>query len=101
MKNLFSYLALVLLLASCEEQTDWNVQTGSNDFIIVDGIITNELKVQSITISKPVAFINDPAQPVSNATVLVSSNQSTYNFHENPSRPGMKSDFSSEAETIV
>ena len=88
MKNLISYLALVLLLASCEEQTDWNVQTGSNDFIIVDGIITNELKVQSITISKPVAFINDPAQPVSNATVLVSSNQSTYNFHESPSRPG-------------
>jgi hypothetical protein len=88
MKKLLAYLALALLLASCEEQADWNLQTGSNDFIVVDGIITNELKVQSITISKPVNFINDPAQLVSNATVLVSSNQVTYNFHESPSQPG-------------
>lgn len=89
MKKLLTYLALFLLLASCEEQTDWDLQTASNDFVVVDGIITNELRVQSITISRPVEFINDPAKPVSNATVLVSSNEETYNFHEDPSHPGI------------
>jgi hypothetical protein len=88
MKKLLTYLALILLFASCEEQTDWDLHTGTNDFIVVDGIITNELKVQSITISKPVAFINDPAQPVQGATVLVSSNQVSYKFHEDPTMPG-------------
>ena len=88
MQKLLTYLLLILLLTSCEEQTDWNLQPGTNDFIIVDGIITNELKVQSIILSKPVAYLNEQPQPVNNATILVSSNQLSYTFHEDALHPG-------------
>jgi hypothetical protein len=88
MKILLKYLLMILLLASCEKQTDWPLQPGEQDFIVVDGIITNELKTQTIIISKPVANLNEHPQPVSGAIILVSSNQSVYSFHEDPSIPG-------------
>lgn len=83
----FAYLFL-LLLASCEEQSDWDLQPNTNDFVVVNGIITNELQTQHITISKPVEKLNAKALPVSGATVLVSTALLTHTFHEDPARPG-------------
>lgn len=88
MQKLFTYLFLLMLLVSCEEQTDWNLQPADNDFIVVDGTITNELKVQTITIMKPVTSLNKQPDPVSGATVLVSSNLLTHTFHGDLSHPG-------------
>jgi len=88
MPKLIIYLFLLLFFASCEEQSDWNLQTTENEFVVVDGIITNELKIQSITLSKPVSKLNEKPQPVSKATVLISSNLASYSFHENPLQPG-------------
>jgi len=88
MQKLLIYLFLLMLLVSCEEQSDWDLQKANNDFIVVDGIITNELKVQSVTIMKPVAALNGKPEPVNGATVLVSSKLLTHTFHENPLHPG-------------
>ncbi len=88
MKRLCTYLLLILLLSSCEEQKDWVLQPGNTDFVVVDGIITNELKIQSVNLSKPLSGLNEKPMPVSGATMLVSSNQLVYNFHEDLLRPG-------------
>lgn len=88
MQKLLTYLILVLILASCEEQTEWNLPKASNDFIVVDGIITNEFKVQTLTLTKPVTKINESPQPVSGAIVLVSSDKLTHTFIEDSSHPG-------------
>jgi hypothetical protein len=88
MKTLLTYLTLFFLLVSCEEQTAWELQNGDADFIVVDGIITNELKVQTLTISKPVDGLNGLPMPVTAATVLVSYNQLVYSFHEDNLHPG-------------
>lgn len=88
MKKLLTYLFLVLLFASCEDQTEWDLQKGNIDFIVVDGIITNEFKVQTLTLSKPVTAINEMPQPVSGAVVLVSSDLLTHTFVEDFSNPG-------------
>ena len=88
MQKLITYLFLLLFLASCEEQSDWDLQPASGDFIIVDGIITNELKTQSIILSKPVAELNARPAFVSGATILVSTNQVNYTFHEDTAQPG-------------
>jgi len=61
-KYILYILLISLLLVSCEEQTDWNLQNANNDFVVVDGIITNELKVQTITLTRPVSKINEKAQ---------------------------------------
>jgi len=88
MQKLVIYLFLVLFLTSCEKQSDWDLQIANNDFIVVDGIITNALQIQTITISKPVNQLNEKSEPVSGATVLISSNQETYAFHESLTIPG-------------
>jgi hypothetical protein len=93
MRKLLAILLIFLLFESCEEQADWALQQGSNDYVVVDGIITNELKTQTISLSKPVKGFNDQPQPVTGATVLVSSNQVVYGFHEDTLHPGIyKSD---------
>jgi len=89
MRKLLTYLFLTLLLLSCEKQTDWELQESNNEYIVVNGIITNELKVQSISLSRPVTGINGQSQPVTCATVLISSNQMVYNFHEDTLQPGL------------
>ena len=89
MNKYILYILLISLLhVSCEEQTDWNLQTANNDFVVVDGIITNELKVQTITLTRPVLKINENAQPVSGATVLVSSELLSVTFIEDSLHPG-------------
>lgn len=88
MNKLLTYFFLLMLLVSCEEQTDWDLKTTNNDFIVVDGIIINKLKVQAITIMKPVTILNGKAQPLSGATVLISSDLLTHTFHEDILHPG-------------
>jgi len=88
MKKIFVYLFFSLLLASCEEQSDWELQTAANEFIVVDGIITNEVKYQIITLSKPVTQLNEKPQPVSGATILVSSGQQVFSFREDSVEAG-------------
>jgi hypothetical protein len=88
MPKLLTYLLLFLLFVSCERQTDWNLQTADNDFIVVDGMVTNELKVQTLTIMKPASTLNGQPEPVNGATVLVSSNLLAHTFHEDTLHPG-------------
>jgi hypothetical protein len=88
MKKLLTYLFLIFLLASCEEQTDWELKTTDMASVVVDGIITNELKTQTLTLTKPVTGLNEEPQPVAGATVLVSSDEDVYSFHESQSKPG-------------
>jgi len=88
MKKLLTYLFSILILASCEEQTDWELHKAGNDFVVVDGIITNEFKVQTLTLNNPVTAINEKPQPVSGAVVLVSSDLLTHTFIEDSLHPG-------------
>jgi hypothetical protein len=89
MKRILTLLVLFLLVSSCEDKAEWDLTKGSKDFIVVDGIITNELKVQSISLSEPVDTINQRPNPVSGATILVSSDSAVYSFHEDTSNPGI------------
>jgi len=88
MQKLFTYLILIVLLASCEELSEHTLHTENHDFIVVDGMITNEVKFHTITLSKPVSQLNEKPQPVSGATVLVSSELQVYTFHEDSTDAG-------------
>ncbi len=82
------YIVLMLILAGCDEKVDWPLQNRSNDFIVVDGIITDELKTQSVTITRPVVYMNEIPAVVSGAEVIVSGNSKVYHFSEKPGLPG-------------
>ncbi|MBK7174230.1 MAG: DUF4249 family protein [Bacteroidales bacterium] len=87
-----SILALLLMLLglnACEEQTDWDLQTVPSDMIVVESVITNEMKQQSVKITFPQEGYNDSVLPVRGAEVIVTVNGNVYNFKESPDQPGI------------
>jgi len=87
--NLFYLILLTsLVFAACEKQTDWPLQDLSEEYIVVDGNITNEAKIQEIRLLKPVSNPNDLPEAVSGADVLISTEENVYSFKEDPTRKG-------------
>jgi hypothetical protein len=88
MKRLLLYLFPFLLLTSCEDQTDWPLQLEQTNFVVVSGLITDELKPQQIVLQKPLSGLNAAPEPVSGATVLVTTDERVYRFSEDKNSPG-------------
>lgn len=82
------YILLALMLAGCEAETDWPLQKGNDNIIVVDGILTDEKKIQIIRLSNPVSNLNDIPVPVKDAIINVTLQDSVYNFHELNGDPG-------------
>ena len=62
---------LPLLFLSCEEQTEWELDTNVPKVIVVEGVLTNERKAHEIRISRPMTDPNGIPQPVSGALVVI------------------------------
>jgi len=88
MKKFVLFICIIFIASGCIKEVDWPVKQPGESIIIVDAILTDELKTQSISISYPVAQLNQNALPVSGATVIVSNEDSTWQFAENPEAPG-------------
>lgn len=82
-------LLMLLGLNACEEHTDWDLQTVKSDLIVVESVITNEMKQQMVKITYPQEGYNDSVLPVSGAEVIVTVNGNVYNFHESTEQPGL------------
>ena len=79
---------ILILLISCEEKIDWDFDNIQSDFIIVEGIITNENIHHKIQISKSVNNLNQQPEVVSNAEVLVFDGDNIYIFSEDQNNSG-------------
>ncbi len=88
MKRTLIILVLFVLMASCVKQTVWNMPGVDPNLIAVDGILTSERKAQTIVINHPVNALNDPAIPLSGATVLIFTADSNWTLTEDPSGSG-------------
>ncbi len=88
MKKIPFCFVLLLLLAACDEKVDWTLQTGVNNFPVVDATLTDELKTQSVRITKPVVNINMIPEAVRGAEVMVSGDNQVYSFTEEAGNPG-------------
>ena len=80
-------ILLPLLYFSCEEKTDWELDTNEPKVIVVEGVLTNERKAHEIRISRPMADLNGTPQPVSGAFVAIwetdqSDNNRAHRLHE-------------------
>lgn len=85
----WNYFALVILLfASCEKEANWINPNIPPNVIVVDGIITTEIKQHQLFLSRPVAELNGLPQPVSGASISIASGDSVYLLHEDVLRPG-------------
>jgi len=89
MKKIILYSLIIISIIGCDKKVDWPLQGGNTNLVIVDGTITDEDTIQSIKLSFPVTQLNAVPTPVSGATVVVSNNDSTYVFKENPANSGI------------
>lgn len=79
---------LLLIFSACEEKIDWDLKTEQINTIVVDAIITNEVKYQHIHLTKPFSNQNDTAVPVTGANVSIKTDNFTTLFLESPENPG-------------
>lgn len=78
----------ILLITGCEKPVEWIFDSRELNLLVVDGIITNELKSQHISLSVSNPEINEGRQPVSGAFVTVDDGMNTYFFSESMDEPG-------------
>ncbi|MBK7335157.1 MAG: DUF4249 family protein [Saprospirales bacterium] len=81
-------LLALTLLPSCEEPTDWQFQPLENGALVVEAIITNELKNQEILLSLSYDDLNGQPAPATGAELRVAGGGETYLFQEVPGQPG-------------
>jgi hypothetical protein len=78
----------LFMLASCEKKTEWALDEQPTHPVVVDGIITDELKTQSIRLMFAYDTLNTIPVPVTGAEVIVSGNSKVYHFHEQSGNHG-------------
>ena len=81
-------LLFVIVFTSCEEKIEWQLETENVNTIVVDGIITNEVKYQQIRLTKPFTSQNDQPIAVSGASVKILVDNIQVHFFESPENPG-------------
>ncbi len=85
----FLVFAQMLVLFSCEEATDWPLQSEGNGQLVVEAIITNEVKYQAVWLSLSFDHLNETPPPVTDAVVSISNGQNTLFFTHQDSLPGL------------
>ena len=88
MKRLPKYLLMLALLASCVKEADWTLDPAPAPVVVVDGIITDAQGLQSIRLSYSVNDLNEDPAPVSEANVIISNEDSSWQLTEQPKYSG-------------
>ena len=88
MRKMFIYI-LLLILSSCVKETEWELSGELESVIVVDAIITDEIKRQSVTISYPIASLNETPLPINGASVFLSNEDTIYQLIEDSGNSGI------------
>lgn len=89
MQIIFVLISGLLLLNSCEKKVKWKLKNSQEQFLIVNGIITNEFKNQTINLSLSYSDLNGSATYVSGANVSVSNGNTVFRFVEDSETEGI------------
>ena len=92
MKRYFIHIIIIIVLSSCVKETEWEIPENGKEYIVVDGILTNEYKVQKLSSHYSKAGMNDIAIPVSGAEVIINTAYETYQLNEDPEKAGKMKD---------
>ncbi len=90
--RIYSLLASIIIVMLCcepEEKISWDV----NEIparLVVEGSITDELKIHTVTLKKSASYFSDnAAESISNAVVGITDGQNIYYLEENPTGSGI------------
>jgi hypothetical protein len=87
-KDILIYIFLLLMIVGCEEETVWRPETAATDILVVEGMLTNELKAHDVVLSRTFASLDDVPAPVSGAVVTLSDGQNSWTLTERDTLPG-------------
>jgi hypothetical protein len=94
MKPVKRYLSLLVLLLpavflnSCEEETIWPLHTEEGDLLVVQGMLTNELKSHAVILSRACDTSSGTPQPVSGAAVTLTDGSHVWTLQEQDTLAG-------------
>lgn len=80
-------ISALLIFTGCEQETIWDIQE-SRRYVIVDALLTNELRYQTIRVHTSNLDMNENPQPVSGVEILLSDDDGSVSFIEDPTQPG-------------
>ena len=89
MKKLIIYILLLMSLAGCEKKSLWTLSEQASRIVVLNSIITDEYKTQTIQLNYSVSSLNETPKPVSPAHVYISNEDSLYKFTEHPLGSGI------------
>src|SRR5688500_12240525 len=80
---------VVLAFCSCEEQVNIPIKAEKSDLLIVEGVVTNELRNHRVKLSLPRTGLNGVSEPVTQASVyLFEDTTDVYGLTEFPQGSG-------------
>lgn len=80
---------LFVILVSCDNPAYWDVNPVEDNRIVVDGMITNEMKSHKIILSKINTMQNDSLKPIAGAIVQIKTVDTVFSLTENPVGSGI------------
>ena len=89
MRRMLLFTGLIGLLQGCVKEASWTLKDGPPAAIIVDAIITDELRSHQVTLTYPVAGLNQAPRTVTGAGVVISNEDSTWQLTEYPPGSGI------------
>ena len=89
MRSILYLTGIFFFLQGCVKETSWSPKTGVPQQIIVNAIITDEVKTQQIKLSWPVSELNQASKPVTGAGMLISNEDSVWQLSESPPNSGI------------
>jgi hypothetical protein len=89
MKFRYGILLLLTMLIACEEAVDKPVLSQNENLLAVEGVLTNENRSHSVTLSFPYQSLNGQAIPATGALVQIMQGATTYMLTESPAGSGV------------
>lgn len=78
------FMFLIPVLHSCDKTYDWTWDRTAQPTVVIDAIITDETKIQTVNLYYSTSALNETPLAISNAEVIVSNTDSVYLFREDP-----------------
>lgn len=89
MKNLLSFLIVCLALTNCTERIDFDLNDDENKRLVVEGMITDELKKHWVRLTYTTSYYDsETPEPATGATVNITDGEQVWPLTEEPAGSG-------------
>jgi hypothetical protein len=89
MRRILFLTGLIMILQGCVKEVSWSLKDELPEKLIVDAIITDEVKMHKILLTYAVSELNQDPKPVTGASVMISNEDSTWQLVETPLNSGV------------